>query len=161
MKFQVAISILALSVFNLINSNPISYDVKDNVDEMKYNIGKIISNSKYFTTEQVDLKIHNILNQASSEDERKEVIQWLSDVKDRKTQQKDLLRTTIMNMSTESRSFIFRIILIQQNPTLTPFEKEKRLRKISDVMSNDVRNEIAQNLLTHDHLQKFLPMSGI
>ncbi|CEF60556.1 Hypothetical protein SRAE_X000229200 [Strongyloides ratti] len=131
----------------------------NNLEEIKYNIEQILSNSKYLTPNQVDRKIENLINSSGDVNRRDELLIWYKNLKDKKAHRKELLKTTIMNMSQEARTFIFRIILIQQNERLSPIEKEIRLRKVSDLMSNEVRNEIAQNLLSHDHLQKFLPLN--
>uniref|UniRef100_A0A0K0EGF6 DUF148 domain-containing protein n=1 Tax=Strongyloides stercoralis TaxID=6248 RepID=A0A0K0EGF6_STRER len=157
MKFIILFTIPIL-ILSLPNEHRFS---NHNLEEIKYNIEQILSNSKYLTSNQVERKIENLINNAGDDEKKNELIIWYKNLKDKKAHRKELLKTTIMNMSQEARSFIFRIILVQQNERLSPIEKEIRLRKISDLMSNDVRNEIAQNLLTHDHLQKFLPLNQI
>uniref|UniRef100_A0A0N5BRF6 DUF148 domain-containing protein n=1 Tax=Strongyloides papillosus TaxID=174720 RepID=A0A0N5BRF6_STREA len=157
MKFIIFLTI-PIIIFSLPKDHRFS---NQSLEEIKYNIEQILSNSKYLIASQVDRKIENLINSAENVEKRDELIIWYKNLKDKRAHRKELLKTTIMNMSQEARSFILRIILIQQNTHLSPIEKQIRLRKISDLMSNEVRNEIAQNLLTHDHLQKFLPLNQI
>uniref|UniRef100_A0A0N4ZB00 DUF148 domain-containing protein n=1 Tax=Parastrongyloides trichosuri TaxID=131310 RepID=A0A0N4ZB00_PARTI len=160
MKFFSFIILLYTSVLIFSLPKEHRFSNKD-IDEIKYNIEELLSNSKYLTAPQVDRKIENLINKAGTVNERDELLIWLKNLKDKKNHRKELLKTTVMNMSHEAKTFIFRIILVQQNEKLSPKEKEIRLKKISDLMSNEVRNEIAQNLLSHDHLQKFLPLNQI
>ncbi|CAE17875.1 DUF148 domain-containing protein [Caenorhabditis elegans] len=112
-------------------------------------IDKILGSAETKTIEQINKEIDKLVEKLD-EKTKQEHKAWKLRVEKDERERKSRIFKVLPKLSTRTQQKLIRIVMTQQNQTLSVGEKERILRHISTSMDNNTKNELARFLSDKD-----------